>query len=84
MYNEDMTYENIRFWEPVDYAERDILSCFGCIPDRLDEYLLSPFQTFMRRKLGHTTYLVETSCGGTEPLTDKLHRMIFTSEEASA
>lgn len=75
---------NERFWEPIDYVEQDILSCFGCIPDRLDEYLDDPFETFMRRKLGHTTYLVETTCGGTEPLPEKLHRMIFTKEEALA
>lgn len=72
-----------RFWEPTDYVEQDIISCFGCVPERLDEYLLNPFETFMRRKHGHTTYLVETSCGGTEPLTNKLHRMIFPSAEAA-
>ena len=75
---------NERFWEPLDYVEMDILSCFGCIPDRLDEYLLNPFETFLRRKIGSTTFLVDTICGGDEPLTDKLHRMIFTTEEALA
>ena len=77
------TYEE-RFWEPLDYMELDMMSCFGCVPVHLIDYLHNPFETFMRRQLGHTTYLLETTCGGTEPLTDKLHRMIFTNEGRSA
>lgn len=25
-----------RFWEPTDYVEQDIISRFGCVPERLD------------------------------------------------
>lgn len=73
-----------RFWEPTDYVEQDILACFGCIPDYIGDYLRNPFETYMRRRLGHTTYLVETEYGGKEPLTDKLHRLIFSDGGAAA
>lgn len=37
-----------------------------------------PFCETILRKIGNTWYLVQTSCGGTEPLTDKVKRLIFS------
>ena len=38
----------------------------------------NPFCETILRKIGNTWYSIHTECGGTEPLTDKVKRLIFT------
>ena len=38
----------------------------------------NPFCETILRKIGNTRYIIRTECGGTEPLTDKVKRLIFT------
>ncbi len=38
----------------------------------------NPFCDTILRKIGNTRYSIRTECGGTEPLTDKVKRLIFT------
>ncbi len=38
----------------------------------------NPFCETILRKIGNTRYSIRTECGGTEPLTDKVKRLIFT------
>ena len=40
----------------------------------------SPFNGIIEKRIGNTTYVVETSCEGAEPLDGKLHRMIFAEK----
>ena len=43
----------------------------------------SPFACMGKYKIGNTFYLVETKCGGTEPLPYKLRRLIFSNRDLS-
>ena len=38
----------------------------------------NPFCGTILRKIGNTWYIIHTECSGTEPLTDKVKRLIFT------
>lgn len=38
----------------------------------------NPFHGTTLRKIGNTWYIIRTECGGTEPLKDKVKRLIFT------
>ena len=38
----------------------------------------NPFCETILRKIGNTRYSICTECGGTEPLTNKVKRLIFT------
>ena len=38
----------------------------------------NPFCGAILRKIGNTSYIIHTECAGTEPLTDKVKRLIFT------
>lgn len=40
------------------------------------------FGETVMRKIGNTWYEIETKCDGSERLTDKLHRMIFSEKGA--
>ena len=41
----------------------------------------NPFTCMEKHKIGGTLYLVETECGGTEPLLYKLKRLIFSNRD---
>ena len=43
----------------------------------------SPFCKAVERKIGNTWYTVETVCDGTEPLTAKVKRLIFSDREVA-
>ncbi len=43
----------------------------------------NPFTCVEEYKIGNTFYLVETECGGTEPLPYKLRRLIFSDRDPS-
>lgn len=43
----------------------------------------TPFTCMVKHKIGNTLYLVETECGGTEPLPSKIRRLIFSNSDLS-
>ncbi len=42
---------------------------------------MKPFHKTIERKIGNTTYVIETEFAGRESLADKLHRMIMGDAE---
>ena len=42
----------------------------------------NPFSCTVTRKIGNTWYVVETECGGNEPLPDMVRRLIFSEKGA--
>ncbi len=50
-------------------------------PALFDEWQAKAYDPFCQtivRKIGNTWYVVNTECGGTEPLGNKVKRLIFT------
>ncbi len=43
----------------------------------------NPFTCTVERKIGNTWYTVETVCGGTEHLSDKVKRLIYSDKEVA-
>ena len=43
----------------------------------------SPFCKTVERNIGNTWYTIETVCDGTEPLTAKVKRLIFSDREVA-
>ena len=84
----NMMFEGAPLWNVIDACSViDIESCFDPIfetpPDFLEEYYKpaqSPFRTAIERKIGNTWYIVETECAGSENLTDKVKRLIFSDK----
>ena len=70
----------------------DISSCFDMVfeppIDFLEECrkrweaLTFPFLTNIGRKIGNTVYVIETEFAGSEPLADKVKRLIFSEKGA--
>lgn len=42
----------------------------------------NPFSCTVTRKIGGTWYIIETECGGDEPLPSMVSRLIFSGQEA--
>jgi len=42
----------------------------------------NPFSCTVTRQVGNTWYIVETECGGGEPLPNMVRRLIFSRQEA--
>lgn len=68
-----------------DYDYYDISSIFDVRDDPPPFCLYNgqndadnPFCETILRKIGNTWYSIRTECGGTELLTDKVKRLIFT------
>ena len=84
----NMMFEGAPLWNVIDACSViDIESCFDPIfeapPDFLEEYYKhtqSPFRTTIERKIGNTWYVIETECAGSETLTDKVKRLIFSDK----
>ena len=74
-------------------AEIDIESCFDPIFEPPIDFLeecrkrweaaQSSFCKTIECKIGNTWYTVETVCDGTEPLTAKVKRLIFSDREVA-
>jgi len=70
----------------------DISSCFDMIFEPPLDFLEecrkrweaahSPFRSTIERKIGNTWYVIETECAGTEPLANKVKRLIFSEKGA--
>lgn len=71
MMDEDMYYDLASIYDFRDDPPPGLF-------DETDGREYDPFCDTILRKIGNTWYIVHTSCGGTEPLADKVKRMIFT------
>lgn len=71
MMDEDIHYDLCSIY---DFRDDPPPGLFDGVDDR--EY--DPFCDTILRKIGNTWYIVHTSCDGTETLTDKVKRLIFT------
>ena len=40
----------------------------------------NPFCDVVERKIGNTRYIIKTECGGSEPLANKIKRLIFSEK----
>lgn len=74
--------------EPLNLDLVDLESCFDplfYLPEDFENTTdnqrreNSPFTCVGKYKIGNTFYLVETECGGTEPLPYILKRLIFSN-----
>ena len=89
----NMMLADVPEWELVDTcSEIDIESCFDTVFDPPIDFLeecrkrweaaQSSFRTTIERKIGNTWYVIETECAGSEPLADKVKRLIFSEKGA--
>lgn len=62
------------------YEHIDLCSCYEPIFEPPTE-LLESFQSIVERKIGNTWYLIETVCDGSERLSEKVKRLIFSDKE---
>ena len=72
------SFIDINYHEPVCEPPIDFLE--EC--RKRWETLTSPFRTTVERKIGNTWYVIETECAGSEPLADKVKRLIFSEKGA--
>ena len=89
MIMEDAPMEEIN--DAIGYI--DISSCFDMVFDppidfleecrKRWEALTSPFRTTIERKIGNPWYVLETEGAGSEPLADKVRRLIFSDKEVA-
>ena len=74
----DYDYESGNSYDPVDYVRED--SC-GNEPPFLDMESIqrecNPFSASIMKKIGNTTYAVNISCQGKEPILDKMKRLLL-------
>ena len=79
-----MTNETTSVYEPID-----LCACFDILHFPPEEFLeecriywlnLNPFHGTIERRIGNTWFTIETECAGTEKLTDKVKRMIFSDK----
>ena len=74
----DYDYESANSYDLVDYVRED--SCgndppFFDMEDIHPEY--NPFSASIMMKIGNTTYAVNISCQGKEPILDKMKRLLL-------
>ena len=66
------------------YEPIDLCACYEPMvfpPAGLSEEPQNPFYDIVERKIGNTWYIVETECGGEEPLPNMVKRLIFSEKE---
>lgn len=73
----------------IPYEPIDLCSCFDILhfppEDFMEEcriYWLNhnPFHGTIERRIGNTWFTIETECAGTEKLTNKVKRLIFSDK----
>ena len=67
------------------YEPIDLCACYEPMtfpPDGFGDEPQNPFFCTVTRKIGNTWYVVETECGGNEPLPGMVRRLIFSEKGA--
>lgn len=79
-----MTHEFTTAYEPID-----LCACFDMLYFPPEEFLEecrlywlnhNPFHGTIERRVGNTRFTIETECAGTEKLSDKVKRLIFSDK----
>ena len=78
-------------FENYVYEPIDLCACyepmFDAPADFIEEWykehgMRNPFACKVTRKIGNTWYIIETECGGDEPLPGMMRRLIFSDKGA--
>ena len=67
------------------YEPIDLCACYEPMvfpPDSFGDEPQNPFSCKVTHKIGNTWYVVETECGGDEPLPNMIRRIIFSEKGA--
>ena len=67
------------------YEPIDLCACYEPMvfpPDNFGDEPQNPFSCTVTRRTGNTWYVVETECGGNEPLPSVVKRLIFSEKGA--
>ena len=67
------------------YEPIDLCACYEPMvfpSDGFEDKPQNPFSCTMTRKIGNTWYVIETECGGNEPLPSMVRRLIFSEKGA--
>ena len=67
------------------YEPIDLCACYEPMifpPDGFGDEPQNPFSRTVMRKIGNTWYVIETECGGDEPLPNMIRRLIFSEKGA--
>ena len=67
------------------YEPIDLCACYEPMtfpPDGFGDEPQNPFSCTVTRKIGNAWYVVETECGGNEPLSGMVRRLIFSEKGA--
>ena len=67
------------------YEPIDLCACYEPMvfpPDSFGDEPQNPFSCTATRRIGNTWYVVETECGGNEPLPGVVKRLIFSEKGA--
>ena len=75
---DDLVFDHESYFDPIfDPPESFLQECEAYWNRR------SPFCKTVERKIGNTWYTIETVCDGTESLTAKVKRFIFSDREVA-
>ena len=72
-------------FENYVYEPIDLCACYEPMifpPDGFWDEPQNPFSCTVTRKIGNTWYVIETECGGNEPLPGMVRRLVFSEKGA--
>ena len=80
-----MEFDFDEYFKNYVYEPIDLCACYEPMffpPDGFWDELHNPFSCTVTHKVGNTWYIVETECGGNEPLINIMRRLIFSEKGA--
>ena len=80
-----MEFDFDEYFKNYVYEPIDLCACYEPMffpPDSFWDELHNPFSCTVTHEVGNTWYIVETECGGNEPLTNIMRRLIFSEKGA--
>ena len=78
-----MEFDFDEYFTNYVYEPIDLCACYEPMffpPDGLWDEPHNPFSCTVTRRIGNTWYVVETECGGNEPLPSMVKRLIFSEK----
>ena len=80
-----MKFDFDEYFKNCVYEPIDLCACYEPMifpPDGFWDEPYNPFSCTVTRKIGNTWYVIETECGGNEPLPGMVRRLIFSEKGA--
>ena len=80
-----MEFDFYEYFKNYVYEPIDLCACYEPMVFPLDGFEdepHNPFSCTVTRKIGNTWYVIETECGGNEPLPGMVRRLIFSEKGA--